>query len=101
MKPTDPPKKDKKPLPVAWIKSHTGTSGKKARVFATTMGHGGDFQSEGFRRLMVNAAYWCLGMEEKIPKRAKVDLVGKYKPNKIGVGGHKRGLKPSDHALTR
>ena len=98
MKPTDAEKPGKKPLPVAWIKSHTGTSGKKTRVFSTTMGHGGDLKSEGFRRLLVNACYWGLKMEAKIPPRAKVDIVGEYKPNKIGVGGHKRGLKPSTHA---
>jgi len=99
MKPSDPIKPGKKPVPIAWIKSHTGTSGKKARVFTTTMGHGGDLQSEGVRRMLVNATYWCLGMEAKIPQRAKVNLVGEYKPNKIGVGGHKRGLKPADHAI--
>jgi len=99
MKPSDPPKKGKKPVPIAWIRNYRTPSGKTARVFATTMGHGGDLQSEGFRRLLVNAAYWCLGLEQKLPKRAKVDLIGEYKPNPIGVGKHKRGLKPSDHAL--
>ena len=97
MKPADPPKEGKKPLPIAWIKTHKGETGKVARVFTTTMGHGGDLNSEGFRRLLVNACYWGLKMEDKIPQRAKVDLVGKYQPNNIGVGGHKRGLKPSDH----
>jgi hypothetical protein len=38
-------------------------------------------------------------MEEKIPPRSKVDLVDQYKPNKIGMGKHAKGLKPSDHAL--
>jgi len=99
MSPSDPPKPDTKTLPIAWTKTFTGGSGKPARVFTTTMGHGGDLQSEGFRRLLVNACYWCLGMEEQIPSRAKVDLVGKYEPNQIGVGKHKRGLKPADHKL--
>lgn len=99
MKPTDPPKPGKAPVPVAWTKSYTGTAGKTARVFATTMGHSGDLQSEGFRRLLVNACYWCLKMEAKIPKRAKVDIVGEYKPTHIGIGSHQRGLKPADHAL--
>src|SRR4051812_20557368 len=30
---TDPPVADKKPLPIAWTKSYTGTAGKKARIF--------------------------------------------------------------------
>jgi len=38
-------------------------------------------------------------MEDKIPDKSKVDFVGKYDPNKIGVGKHKPGLKPSDHRL--
>jgi len=99
MSPSDPPKPDMKTLPVAWIKSFTGESGKPARVFATTMGHVGDLSSEGFRRLLVNASYWCLGMEDQIPERANVELVGKYELSPIGVGKHVRGLKPSDHRL--
>lgn len=63
------------------------------------MGHSFDLKSEGFRRLLVNACYWCMGMEDKIPARNKVDLVGEYDPSDIGFGGHKRGLKPSDHKM--
>ncbi len=99
MSPGDGPKPGSKLVPVAWVKSYTGDKGRTASVFATTMGHGGDFMSEGFRRLLVNACYWALGMEEKIPARSKVDLVGEYKPIGIGFGGHKRGLKPSDHKI--
>ena len=99
MKPTDEPNPDKPAIPVAWTKTYTGTSGKAARVFTTTMGHAHDLKSEGVRRLLVNAACWCVGLEDKIPARANVDLVGAYKPNKIGMNGHKKGLKPDDHKL--
>jgi len=99
MNPTDPPNPNKKPIPIAWIKTFTGRSGKRARVFTTTMGHAGDFKSEGFRRLLVNAAYWCLGMEEQIPPRAKVDLVGPYDPPPIGIGKFRKGVKPCDLKL--
>jgi len=99
MDPKDKPNTDKKPVPVAWIKTYTGTEGKASRVFTTTMGHADDLKSEGFRRLLVNACYWCMGMEEKIPARAKVDFVGEYKPNRIGMGGHKKGLKPEDYKI--
>ena len=99
MDPSDEPNTDKKALPVAWLKTFTGTEGKAARVFTTTMGHGGDLKSEGFRRLLVNACYWGLGMEDKIPAKSKVDLVGEYNPNPIGMGGHKKGLKPADHKI--
>lgn len=99
MNPEDPPNPEKQLVPVAWTKSYTGRRGKTARVFTTTMGHGGDLKSEGFRRLLVNACYWCMGMEDKIPAQSKVDIVGKYDPRPIGMGGHKKGLKPSDHKL--
>jgi len=99
MNPTDGPNTDKKLVPVAWTKTYTGESGKASRVFTTTMGHGGDLKSEGFRRLLVNACYWAMGMEDSIPARANVDIVGRYEPYEIGFGGFKKGLRPSDHAL--
>ncbi len=96
MNPTDAVNTAKKPLPVAWTKTWTGSEGKPARIFTTTMGHSGDFLSDGFRRLMVNACYWCMGMEDQIPAKAKVDIVGKYEPTPIGGGKHKKGVKPQD-----
>ena len=94
MKPTDPPNTKKRPLPVAWTKTYTGEQGTAARVFTTTMGHCGDLKSENFRRLLVNACYWCLGLENEIPAKANVDFVGKYEPNPIHVGGFKKNVKP-------
>ena len=92
----DKPNPDKRIVPVAWTKTYTGEKGKTARVFTTTMGHSFDFFNEGFRRLMVNACYWALGMEDKIPAKSNVDFVRTYNPNKIGMGKQKKGLKPSD-----
>ncbi len=99
MDPNDKPNPSKPPVPVAWTKSYTGDSGKTARVFATTMGHAGDFHDEDFRRLLVNACYWCLDMADKIPPHSSVDLVGTYTPNPIGCWGHKKGIRPADHAI--
>ena len=99
MNPDDKPNTDKKLVPVAWTKTYTGDKGRTARVFTTTMGHSFDLNSEGFRRLLVNACYWGMEMEDKIPAKSKVDLVGTYDPNKIGVDKHKAGLKPSGHKL--
>lgn len=90
---------DKPALPVAWTKTYTGAAGKAARVFTTTMGHGHDLQCPNFRRLLVNACYWGLEMEDQILPTANVELVGEYDPAPIGFGGFKKGLKPSDHAL--
>jgi hypothetical protein len=99
MKPTDPPNTKKRPLPVAWTKTYTGTQGKTARVVTTTMGHCGDLQSENFRRLLVNACYWCLGLEDKIPAKADVEFVGKYEPSRIHNGGAKKNIRPADYQL--
>ncbi len=86
-------------MPVAWVKSYTGKEGKTARVFTTTMGASQDLENEGLRRLLVNACYWALGMEDRIPERSKVDLIGEYKPLPFRFGGFAKGVKPSDHAM--
>lgn len=102
MKPTDPPAKDTKKndpmMPVAWTKSYKGSSGKTSRVFCTTMGASTDLENEPLRRLLVNAVFWALGMEDKIPEKANVELVGEYKPSKFSFGGYRKGLKPADYA---
>ncbi len=85
MEPASPPNPDKKMMPVAWIKSYQGESGKTARIFTTTMGHAGDFKNEGFRRLVVNACYWALGLEKKISPRASVEFMESYEPTAIGL----------------
>ena len=101
MSPSDGPvegKKNDPMMPVAWVKTFTGPSGKAARVFTTTMGAATDLQSEGTRRLLVNAAYWATGMEDRITPDAPVAIVGEYAPRPFGFGGHKKGVKPADLA---
>ncbi len=101
MKPTDKPLEGKKndPLmPVAWTKLYKLPDGKEGRSFTTTMGASQDLQSEGLRRLLVNACYWAVGMEDKIPAKSNVDLVGEYKPTPFKGGGHAKGVKPEDLA---
>ncbi|HXX94136.1 MAG TPA: ThuA domain-containing protein [Planctomycetota bacterium] len=89
---------DKKPIPIAWTKTHTGARGRTARVFTTTMGHGDAFKIEEFRRLVANASYWCLGMEDRIPDHSRVELVGEYAPGPIGGKGLRAGVRPADLA---
>ncbi|MGE5294267.1 MAG: ThuA domain-containing protein [Solirubrobacterales bacterium] len=101
MNPDDKPNTNKKPLPVAWTKTYTGESGKTSKIFTTTMGHAGDLKDENFRRVLVNACYWAVGLEDKIPAKADVTILGEYNPNNIGFGGFKKGLKPGDHQLPR
>ncbi len=97
MTPDSKPNPQKELKPVAWIKTYTGASGKTCKIFTTTMGHAHDFKNEGFRRLLVNAVYWLLGME--VPAKANVDFVGTYDPPPIGMGKFRKGVKPADFKL--
>ncbi len=102
MKPTDPPVEGRKNNPMmamAWTRTYRGTGGQVGRVFTTTMGAATDLESEGLRRLLVNAAYWCVGLEDRIPEKADVGLVGEYRPLPFGFRRFKKGVKPSDHAM--
>ncbi len=102
MKIDDKPVNDKKNdpmMPVAWTKSYKGESGETARIFNTTMGASQDLVAEGSRRMLVNACYWALGMEDKIPEKSDVTIVGEFQPRPFKFGGAAKGVKPSDHAL--
>jgi Trehalose utilisation len=104
MKPSDPPiegPKNHPMMPLVWRRDYTGENGKTSKVFTTTMGAAVDLENEGLRRLLVNAAYWAVGLEREIPAKANVDYVGEYKPGWFGFGKFKPGLKPEDLALTR
>ena len=56
---------------------------------------------EGLRRLLVNACYWGVGMEEQIPAKSKVDLVGDYQTRPFASNKFAPGVKPSDLAIKR
>ncbi len=99
MNPDDKPlagAKNSPMMPIAWTRTFTGTAGKPARVFTTTMGSSTDLATEGTRRMVVNACYWALGMEDKIPEKSNVELVGEYKPLPFRGDGFKKGVKPED-----
>lgn len=92
--PNDPP------LPVAWTRSYQLPGGRKGKVFATTMGSATDLASAGTRRMLVNAVYWCVGLEKKIPARGtKVELVVDYHPSAYRFHNNDywkgKALKPS------
>jgi hypothetical protein len=99
MKPSDKPvvgPKNEPMMPVAWTKTYKIDHGQTGQVFTTTMGSSQDLESEGLRRLLVNAVYWLAGLEGKIPQSANVDIVGTYETLPMGFGKHKKGLKPQD-----
>jgi hypothetical protein len=102
MKPTDKPvagPKNNPMMPLIWIRNYTGESGKSSRIICSTIGAAVDLESEGLRRLFVNATYWGLGLEDKITASAKVDYVGEFHPSFFAAGKFKRGVKPSDLEL--
>ncbi len=111
MKPDDPPAKytkrrrsDRKEqdindpmMPVAWTRVQKNESGTENKIFCTTMGAATDLQSEGLRRMVVNAVYAGLGMD--VPERANVDYVDPFYPTMYGFDIFRQGIRPSDHAL--
>ncbi|MBI4327915.1 MAG: ThuA domain-containing protein [Chloroflexi bacterium] len=89
-------KKNDPMMPLIWIRNYTGESSKSARVLCTTIGASVDLESEGLRRVLVNACYWGLGLEDRIAQRSNVDYVGEFKPTYFGGGKFKKGVKPAD-----
>ncbi|HID23943.1 MAG TPA: hypothetical protein EYP14_16300 [Planctomycetaceae bacterium] len=87
-------------MPVAWTKTYQVPGGRRGRVFTTTMGAAVDLKSAGLRRLIVNAVYWCLGLEDQIPPGGcQADLVGAFEPTFYGYNKFRPGRKPSDLEL--
>jgi len=101
MKFDDPPvvgPKNDPMMPIAWTKTYQAPhSGKSGRVFTSTTGAATDLAYEGTRRLIVNACYWCVGLEEKIPEKSNVDLVGEFQPSMFSFNGFIKGRRPEDY----
>ena len=86
-------------MPLVWFRNYTGGSGRTSRVICTTMGSSTDLESAGLRRLLVNACYWGLGLESKIPAASSVEYVGAYEPTNYGFGTYRHGMRPEDHKI--
>ena len=93
-----PPDPEKELLPVAWLRTYEGANGRQGRAFTTTHGASEDFLNPGFRRMLVNAALWALGLEDSIKADIEVSLVGPYNPVPFGFDSYRRGVKPADLA---
>ncbi|MBP7923020.1 MAG: ThuA domain-containing protein [Saprospiraceae bacterium] len=96
MTPTALPNYEKSVMPVSWIRNYKAESGKTCRIFTTTMGASVDLESEGLRRLLINACYWGMNMEDKISEQSNVQIIGNYKPTMFGFNAGLKGLKPVD-----
>ncbi len=79
-------------MPIAWTRTYKG-----GRIFTTTMGAATDLENAPLRRLVLNAALWCIGSEDKITPTLDVSLVGDYKPTAFGFGTFVKGKKPADY----
>jgi len=89
-------KKNDPMMPVAWTKTYSVEGGPSGRVFTTTMGSSTDMASEGMRRLLVNGCLWAAGLEDQIPAKSCVDIVGTFEPTPFGFNKAKKGVKPAD-----
>jgi len=102
MKPTDEPvdgKQNMPMMPIAWTKPYTTGTGKIGKSFTSTIGASNDLPNEGVRRLLVNGCYWAIGLEEQIPAKSNVEIVGTFEPSMFKFGGFRKGVKPSDLQL--
>lgn len=81
--------------PIVWTKSYQIPDGQKGQSITSTIGAATDMVDEEVRRLFVNATYHLLGLN--VPKKAKVDFVGKYAPSAFAFHTDeywkKKGLK--------
>ena len=98
MTPDSPPADDKKEMPVVWTRTYQGASGRSGRVFTTTHGASEDLLNDGFRRMLVNATLWAVGLESSINPTNDVSFVGPFHPTTFAFDGYVKGMKPSDMA---
>lgn len=94
MEASAPPDTTKKPMASEWTRKYKGANGKEGRVFTSLYGASEDLLNQGYRRMVVNAVYWTLGLEEQIRGDSEIGFVGEYKPRTFGGSGP-RGIKPS------
>jgi type 1 glutamine amidotransferase len=92
-------KKNDPMMPIAWTRTLKSQSAKATRVVTTTMGASQDLVADGTRRLLVNASYWTLGMEERIAAMSNVEIVGEYKTSRFGNKGYKEGVRPGQLSM--
>ncbi len=85
-------------MPISWLRNRPMPDGGRQRIICTTIGAAPDFESEGLRRFFVNSCYWAVGLEESIPERGLVELVGVYEPSMFGFGTYRKGILPASHS---
>lgn len=87
---------EKSVMPIAWTKPYQIEGGKPGMAFASTMGSSLGFQSEDLRRLVINASFYLLGMEQVITPDLNMEIVGSYAPTMFGFDTFRKGMKVAD-----
>ena len=98
MKQDSPADPEKAPVPAEWTRSYTSASGQEGRVFTSLYGASEDLLDPGYRRMLVNATFWTVGLEEEIKPDFVIDFVGPYHPNSFTRSSYSQGWKPEDYA---
>jgi hypothetical protein len=98
MEPSSPPDTTKPPMPGAWVREYKSASGKMGRIFTTTYGASSDIVNDGFRRMLVNATLWALGLESAIKPDNDISLVGPFRPTWHSSDRRAKDVLPQDLA---
>ncbi|MFT5123315.1 MAG: hypothetical protein ACI9TH_002676 [Kiritimatiellia bacterium] len=99
MTPDAPDIKTMPPVPGAWTRMYKGKNGKEGRVFTSTYGASNDLEDENYRRSIINACFWAIGLESDIKADNTISFVGPYNATwRQGKGRRKNGTKPEDMA---
>jgi len=82
------------PVPAVWTR--TRDVGEKGRVLACMHGSSLDLLDSEFRRMLINACFWVLNLEEEITPDLNIDFVGPFEPTLFASYAWKRGVTPAD-----
>ena len=92
------PDPDKEPKASEWTRTYQMPGGKSGRVFTSLYGASEDILNDGYRRMIINAVYWSVGLEKEIKADSDISFVGPYKPNTFSGKAFARDIKPSAYA---
>jgi len=85
-------------MPIVRVRERETGAGTQ-RIVCSTIGASVDLLSEDLRRVFVNAVYWGAGLEERIPERSNVTIVGEYAPTMFGFRAYTKGVRPASLKL--
>jgi len=81
-------------VPAVWTR--TRDVGERGRVLACIHGSSLDLLDSDFRRMLVNACFWALNLEEQITPDLDIRFVGPFEPTLFASYAWKRGVVPTD-----